>query len=230
VAYTHNDISDTIIQPAFNPNYFQGTNSTADYVDFRYAYSYANTNNIKYPLKGTTYGLNAVKRGFALKGGINLFMVDLDGGKYISHGKGWYSNLNGHIKMKAPFSLAYINQHALGYEEFYVRGLEYYVIDALAASTAKYTLRKHVGSLRIPMPFHIKAIPFIPFNFYAKTYGDLGYAYAKPPYVSRLNNELLYSSGVGLDILTLYDMNIGLEYTFNQLGEKGLFLHVKGGF
>jgi hypothetical protein len=45
-----------------------------------------------------------------------------------------------------------------------------------------------------------------------------------------LGNRFLYTSGFGIDILTLYDFNLRVEYSFNQLGEKGLFLHAKGGF
>jgi hypothetical protein len=36
---------------------------------------------------------------------------------------------------------------------------------------------------------------------------------------------LLYSLGGGFDIVTLYDLHLRLEYSFNQLGENGLFLH-----
>ena len=39
-----------------------------------------------------------------------------------------------------------------------------------------------------------------------------------------------YTGGFGIDILTLYDLNLRLEYSFNQLNENGLFLHTKGGF
>ena len=48
--------------------------------------------------------------------------------------------------------------------------------------------------------------------------------------IQYLNNRLLYSGGFGIDILTLYDINLRIEYSFNQLGEKGLFLHNQSGF
>ena len=65
---------------------------------------------------------------------------------------------------------------------------------------------------------------------FAKTFGDLGYAYNKKAYQGYFNNRLLYSGGFGIDILTLYDINLRLEYSFNQLSENGLFLHTQGGF
>ena len=58
----------------------------------------------------------------------------------------------------------------------------------------------------------------------------LGYAYNKNAYNSKLNNRILYSGGFGIDILTLYDINLRFEYSFNQLSENGLFLHNQSGF
>jgi len=65
----------------------------------------------------------------------------------------------------------------------------------------------------------------IPFRFFLKAYGDVGYVYNKTSTTfNSLTNKMLYSGGAGLDILTIYDATISLEYSFNQLGQKGLFL------
>jgi hypothetical protein len=129
-----------------------------------------------------------------------------------------------------PFKQSYINQRALGYSEFYLRGLEYYVIDGVAAAVAKYTLKKKLFAFKIKVPFHIKAIPSIPFAFYAKTYADAGYSYIQKEFDTRLNNRFLYTGGFGIDVLSIYDLNVNFEYSFNQLGENGLFLHARVGF
>jgi hypothetical protein len=70
----------------------------------------------------------------------------------------------------------------------------------------------------------------LPFHIYAKTYADFGYCYAKDENISILNNKFLYSGGFGIDILTLYDIQFKFEYSFNQLGQNGLFIHNEGGF
>jgi len=41
-----------------------------------------------------------------------------------------------------------------------------------------------------------------------------------------LANQLLYSAGVGLDIVTLYDIKIRLEFAYNHLSRNGLYLHL----
>ena len=67
------------------------------------------------------------------------------------------------------------------------------------------------------------------FTVFAKTFGDLGLVYNKPIYKTTLNNKLLYSGGFGIDIFSIYDVNLRIEYSFNQLGKNGLFLQAQSG-
>ena len=69
----------------------------------------------------------------------------------------------------------------------------------------------------------------MPFAVFAKTFVDMGYSYIPPKYDTYFNNRFLYTYGVGTDILTFYDLNLRLEYSIDQLGEKGLFLHLQKG-
>ncbi len=94
----------------------------------------------------------------------------------------------------------------------------------------KDALKKKIIAFDIPVPFRNKIVPKIPFQFFAKTFADAGYSYNKFAGDTRLGNKLLYTGGFGLDMLTLYDINFSFEYSFNQLGQKGLFLHARGGF
>ena len=125
---------------------------------------------------------------------------------------------------------AYINQRGLGYGDNYLRGLEYLVIDAVATTYIKSTLKKKVVEFKLPIPFKLRSLSYIPFTIFAKTYADLGFAFNKKEFATNLNNRLLYTGGFGIDILTFYDVNLRLEYSFNQLNQKGLFLHTQSGF
>ena len=226
-SYTNVSINDSILDPKYNPNYFDKKTSSIGIPEFSYAYQYINTDNVNYPLKGKIFSLVATKRGLGIKGGINMLSFDATYRKYYSHKRNFYSTVELLGKIKAPFRQAYINQRALGYNDQYLRGLEYYVIDGVAAAVTKYTLSKKILSFRIPVPFKIKEFPYIPFTFFAKAYTDAGICLNKNEFNSILNNRFLYSGGFGLDVLTLYDVNLRLEYSFNQLGEKGLFLHAR---
>ena len=228
--YTILNVNDSLLNSVYNPGYYNSQKSHKGYLDLVYAFQYANTDNINYPLKGTVSGISIQKRGLGFTGGVNMLQVEPYYYKYYDHGKRWYSSFEVNAKIKAPFNQPYINQRALGYGNLYLRGLEYYVIDGVAAVVGKYSLRKKLIAFTVTLPIKNKSLSTIPFAIYAKTFADAGYSYSKDQNISRLNNKLLYSGGFGLDILTLYDINLRLEYSFNQLNEKGLFLHAKGGF
>jgi len=228
--YSYTKVNDSIVTSKYNPSYFNTSKSYAHIPEISYAFLYSNTNNVNYPQKGKIYGFALNKRGLGFTGGTNMLSIDGSYRLFIPHQHQFFSSIAASAKLKLPFRQAYINQRALGYNEFYLRGLEYYVIDGYAAALVRYTLAKKLFSFRIPLPFHIRQIPYLPFSFYGKAFGDAGFANNTKEYNTLLNNRALYTYGVGIDILALYDTAIRLEYSFNQLGEKGLFLHVKGGF
>lgn len=228
--YNHQHIQDSIITSAYNPAYFNNGKNYVGFTDLTYVHQYINTNNNNYPLSGKAYSVSFLKRGLGITGGVNMFSVESNFDKYFTHKNNWYSSIELSGKVKLPFTQAYINQKALGFQDFYLHGLEYYVIDGVASFLAKYNLKKKLVFFNVPIPFHIKKLPSVPITLFAKTFADAGYSYNKPPYNSMLNNKLLYTTGFGIDMLTLYDFSFRVEYSFNQLGENGLFLHAKGSF
>ncbi len=228
VLFNYIKVNDSVLTNQYNPHYLNSTKSIISFPDLIYTCSYNNTNNVDYPLKGKSYSFSIVKRGLGISGGVNMLALDATFKKYFTLRNHFYTNIQLFTKIKLPFKQPYINQRSLGYSNFYLRGLEYYVIDGVAAALSKYTISKKIISFKIPIPFNIKAVPYIPFSFYAKTFADAGFSYNSKEFDTRLNNMLLYTGGIGIDMLTLYDINVNLEYSFNQLREKGLFLHVKG--
>lgn len=227
IQYTTVKVNDSVIQSKYNPGYFNINKNQISYPDFSYGYQYVNTDNVNYPQKGKIFTLGINKRGLGIIGGINMLSLDFSYRKYIPHSYGLFSSFTFMGKIKLPFKQPYINQRALGYGDFYLSGLEYYVIDGVLAGVTKYNLNKKILSFKIPLPLKIKTLPFIPVSFFGKIYGEGGFAYNKPENDTRLNNIFLYSGGFGLDILSLYDLRLSVEFSFNQLGEKGLFLHAR---
>ncbi len=223
IAYSRLTISDSVISAAYNPNYFNISATTRSLIDLSYTYQYTNVNNIDYPLKGLTGYLTLSKRGFSISGGTNLFFIEGAYNKYWAHQNNWFSSLQFIGNIKLPFDQPYINQRAIGYGNANLRGLEYYVIDGVAFGIIKSTLKKKLFSFSIHMPFKSRIIPALPFTVFAKTYADAGFAYNKKKYDTNLNNRFLYSGGFGIDILTLYDINLKIEYSLNQLGQRALF-------
>jgi hypothetical protein len=226
--YTFLKVDDSVIMK--NPNYFRDSVTSKGFPDLAYTYQYTNVDNTAYSLKGTSYYVSVLKRGWGFSGGLDMFSIEAGLNKYYSLGKHWYSNFQVNAKIKLPFEQAYFNQRGLGYGETYLRGLEYNVIDGVAYVLGRSTLKRKLFSFNVPFPFFPKIITKIPFTFFAKTYADLGYVYNKTKYDTYLNNRLLYTGGFGIDILTLYDINLRFEYSFNQLRKGGLFFHTQNGF
>lgn len=227
--YTHVNIDDSVI--SINKKYFNKPVTQIGYVDFNYTLRYIDVNNVLYPLTGFSASVGIGKRGFGFTGGINLFSINAEYNKYWALGKKWYAStqLQGNIKL--PFNQAYINQQSLGYGNSYIRGMEYKTIDGVAYALAKFNLKKELFNFSINTIFKkSKTINKIPFRIYAKTFADMGYCYNREDFISRLNNTFLGSTGVGIDVVTIYDVQFRLEYSVNQLGQKGLFLHNEKGF
>lgn len=230
VGYAYNSVEDSVVNK-YNPEYYN--NGSKDHIGFPeigYAFYYIRTNNINYPLTGKTYSVFLIKRGTGFSGKANMLTLSGNYNRYLSLGKNWYHSFNATGLLKLPFKQPYINQPAMGYNEFYLRGLENYVIDGVASMMAKYTLKKKIIAFDIPVPIKNKFVSKVPFAFFAKTFTDAGYSYNKYGPDTRFGNRFLYTGGIGIDMLTLYDINFSVEYSFNQLGEKGLFLHARGGF
>jgi len=232
INYQYINANDSLVMEKYNPGYFNSTKSHQSIVDFSFSYQYSKTDNINYPRYGQVFTVAATKRGFGWKGGVNMLSLSASYNLYAPFIKpaGIYQSIQLFGSLKLPFEQPYINQRLFGYGNVYLRGNEYYVIDGVAGLLAAYTLRKKLLDFKINVPFHIRQVPYIPFKFYGKTYGDVGYSYLKPNWEAKLNNRMLYTYGFGIDVLSLYDVNVSMEYSFNQLGENGLFLHLKGGF
>jgi outer membrane protein assembly factor BamA len=225
--YHYAKVNDSVVNSKYNPNYFSSEKSFTSYFDLSYGFQYINVNNINYPLTGKIYSVFVTKRGLGIEGKENALTVDIAFRRFHELGKSYFFSWQVFSKIRAPFNQPYINQRAMGYGGYFLRGLENYVIDGVASGMTKLTFSKKIFSFKIPVPFRFNAIPNIPLSLYAKTYSDFGYNYAKKEFNTRLNNVFLYSGGAGLDILSLYDFNMSLEYSFNQLGKKGLFLQFR---
>ena len=100
----------------------------------------------------------------------------------------------------------------------------------LLLAQPKFNLKKEIFNFTIPTFFKSKTYNKIPFKIYAKAFTDFGYVYSKEKPVTRLNNKLLATAGIGFDILTLYDIHIRLDYSLNQLGQNRLAVNNRSGF
>lgn len=227
IGYTEEKVTDTIVK--LNPSYFTDGRYKISYPEFYYLMNYMDVDYNPYPLKGYIVELYFAKKG--LNNIINVwqFSAKASGSWEIANRTYFNARIAGSIKV--PFSQPYFNQRLLGYSDFFMQGFEYYVVDGVAGGYGKAVLSREILNLN----FHVKrkndVIPYrIPFRVYAKTFVNAGYAYSPNPGLNTLNNRMLYSGGVGVDVITHYDFTLKFEWSFNLLGQNGLYLHRKSYF
>ena len=176
-----------------------------------------------YPLKGKIFETILSKRGLGWSGGVNRLLLEGSASTYLALGHQWYSILSIGGQIKLPFEQPYFNTMAFGYGQHYLRGYEYYVIDGVAFFLAKADLKKKLLQFQVPTFFKSKNYSTIPFTLYAKIYSGAGSVYSRKE--SLLGNKFLWTGGVGLDIVTIYDIAVSINFSFSNLGEKGIFFH-----
>lgn len=226
IAYTDEKVDDIVI--ALNPSYFQEGVTNIRFPTFSYGISYFDVDYIPYPLKGFMGDASFSKRGLSSK--FNVWQLGGKGTFTIPVFPQSYLQLQAAGVIKVPFKQPYYTQGMFGGSDFYMRGLEYHVIDGVAGGFGRATAIRQLINWSIKNPIRIKGHDKIPLKIFAKTYGDLGYSYNPNGNKSILNNKLLRTWGAGIDILTFYDIVIKLEYSYNQLGKSDLFIHSKSDF
>lgn len=223
LAYHHYWISDTIAH--LNPDYLGDGATQEDVISLTYRYEYNGVDNWNYPLKGNRF-IGIFEQRIGLKNNNWQSSLNLHYDHYINPWKKWYASFIIRGRVSIPQKQPYIFRQNLGYDYDYVRGYEYYVIDGSCFGIIRASFKRELLNVRINLP--IRFFEVIPIRVYGKVYSDYGIGYNKYPVNDNLYNRSLYSAGLGLDIITLYDIKVRIEYTINHLNEKGLYLHRNG--
>lgn len=224
LGYNNENISDSVFR--MNPA-FAFQKGRVHFVDLYYRMQYFGVDFIPYPTKGKAVDLLVNKRG--LMPDFNLWQATLRTWVTWPLGRKWYLNNNNVAHVKLPFKQPFITQGFLGVGNTYMQGYENFFIDGVAGGYTKWSISKNI----INTTFHInsnriKKLSIIPFKVYAKTFANVGYVYNQENFKPNLfNNRPLYSGGVGLDVILFYDMMLKLEWSWNHLGQNGLYLHNK---
>ena len=226
LGFVHQQVDSQVL--ALNPKYFNTVQNKVSYPELSYTLIYQNVDYIPYPLTGWSGEVSLLKRG--LKSDVDMWQLSAKGVKSWQVVGKLYFGLQGFGTLRVPFDQPFINQRMLGYGEQYLRGLEKYVIDGVAAGVVRNTLRFELVRFNVPTFLKSRSHDIIPFRIYPKAYFDAGYVHNKFFTANSLVNRPLYTAGVGLDVVSFYDFIFRMEYSFNQLGQKGLFLHIKNDF
>ena len=238
VAYSDLQLEDTVIMR--NPKFFPVGQNRARFADISYTVQHYDVDYIPYPLKGFQGEATLHKR---LGAGTNLWLMKASGSYSFKMAPKTYMQFQAVGSLILPFRQSYFASRMFGGSDYYMRGLEYYVTERVAGGIFRATAKKEVLSFNVHNPIGGKTHNQIPFRIFVKGYGDVGYSHlphserfyidaglVRKPVYSFLNNKLLRTGGIGIDIITFYDVVLKFEYSFNQFGSSGLFFHTRSDF
>lgn len=222
--YVNERISDTLLRIH---KQFQLPSRHMQYPEFGYRFQYFDADFIPYPTKGYVADVSLTRKGLNSDVGLWQLLARTSASWPLSDK--YFFNLRATAMLKLPFKQPYVNQRFIGGNGMFLQGYEDYTIDGVAGGFAKATFSRKLLQTAIHIPStRIKKLNTIPIKLYGKVYGNTGYIYSEhTDPTNRLNNRLLYSGGVGLDILLFYDLAIKLEWSWNHLRQNGLYLHDK---
>lgn len=226
--YKRVDLNDTVLK--INKDY-RGTDHLTDHTFMlSYKYSYEHRDYITYPTKGyyvgtEITGMTADKMCF-FYGELNLRLQYYE--EFFPRWF-WSSRLNTGATFKNKH--AYIYDRHVGYEEKNITGYDYYVIDGQHHAILNNDIRFLVMPKKI---FRLgssgKGSKFskIHFSLYAKLSCDIGYVHnSYKSTTNTLANTFLWGSGIGLDLVTYYDIILNCSYAINKMGEGGFYFGIK---
>ncbi len=213
-------VSDTLLQ--LNPEYYANKSNHARFLELFYRYEYNGVDNWNYSLNGfKLVGNGVVRKGFE---GLDFqSYATIEAGLFSNIAPGWYYSFVLRGRLMYPQDQPYFFRGGLGTQTDYVRGYEYYVIDGSNYGLLRFDFKREIFNRTWSFP--VKYFTAIPLRIYPKIFADAGYITSPSPGNSFLSNRFLYSYGAGIDVVTLYDIKIRLEYAWNHLNQNGLYLH-----
>ena len=201
------------------------------YAEIEYASVYDTRDIVPYAMKGDHVIGYVTKSG--LDQNINVFYAGGQAAHYTSFNKrlSMENILGGRYNFdrdKVPY---YFNK-ALGYDELYLRGYEYYVIDGQNYGFLKNSLRFMFfdKSFELGRIMLLKAYRTMPVKTYVTANFDVGYVNDR--YYAAQNpfaNRALYGYGIGLDLVFYYNKLLRFEVSRNHTGQTGFYVHFDAG-
>lgn len=225
ISYNTESVSDTIVK--LNPVYLPNGRTKVAFPQISYTLQYFHADYNSYPTKGFLSQASLSYRG--LNSNINLTQLQIVSSYTIPVLPKTQIQFKEGAIISLPFNQPFYNKKLFGYGGIFMRGLEYYVIDGVAGVIGRTTVQHQLLQFNLKVAAGKKQQD-LPFTFYGKIYSDAGYAYDKNPQNTLLNNKMIYTWGFGLDMITFYDVVFKFDYSFNQFGKSGLFIHVRTDF
>ena len=229
ISYKNSKVSDTII--SLNPNYHFNGNEQQQYLSLSYEFIHDQRNNKQFATSGSLFKVKIQNEGIGSKEKFNISSFNFKYNKYTPLSNDFFL-ANGIMGLHTfPAEQPYYNYQGLGYNEVLARGFELDLIEGSRFLLQKNTLRKKIFDRSKDIRNIMPIAQFAQFRMaaYLKFFADFAWIDNYPNYEvsSRLTNKLLYSFGIGLDLIAIYDLVLRLEYSYNSENKRNFALKIK---
>lgn len=221
IGFGKDEISDSAFK--MQPRFLPSLQKELTYFDITASYSKLRFNYNAYPSEGQSTELVFFQR---LSRSSNLSSLQFR--KVIAYpfSKKHFVFFESNTALRLLPNNNYLDKRLFGYGNLQLNGLEYYVVDGNAGSLLRSEYHHLLGAFTLKNPITQQFLPEVKYTFWLKLFSNLGYVYNEQKNANnRLANTLLRTAGIGLDIISIYDFVLNIEYSINQLGDKGVYLH-----
>lgn len=232
LGHTSATIADTVA--TLNPNYLGEGTTKQTYFRAGYSYAWDKRDNRNYPLNGEWYTASITKFGLGIKDDVDFWTLGFSAARFREFGNKFYhaSNLIGIISL--PQERSYFNYFSIGFLKNSLRGYELNVIEGSTYLIQKNDIKKKIFSTKkdISRFMPVRQFQTFPISLYGKVFFDQGYARGYPNYLGsdKLDDQYLYTYGLGLDLVIIHDSVLRFELSRNKLDETNFFLNFLSAF
>lgn len=225
IGYRHFRPNDSIV--FFNDRYLTDGASEEYYPSVNVAYVRDERDIRSFPLSGFKISGSAQLLGLPGWGTSRFAKISAGFSHHLPLSKRWNFAYGSQNFFLAGKKVPYYDKFFVGLGSF-LRGYERYVVDGSFLNLTKMEWKFGVFPRKI---HHASWIPLkrfqdFPFGLYISAYSDLGYVRDDTfnNLDTYLKDRLLVGYGMGVNVITIYDFMLRMEYSFNHLGQGGFYL------
>lgn len=211
----------------FNDRYLTNASSTEYYPSIGLSYINDQRDLYSFPLDGYKYEAKFRMSGFPVGSTASFGKLQLGFAHHIPVGKRFNFSYGSQNFFLFGRKVPYFDKYFIGFGSF-LRGYEPYVIDGSFINLTKAEWKFAIIPRKI---VHVKQIPLrkfqdFPIGLYISGYADFGYVHDNTfnNQDNYLKDRPLLGYGIGVNFISMYDWLLRVEYSFNHLGGRGLYL------
>lgn len=227
LGHTSVTIADTVQR--INPNYLGTGGLKQRYFTFGYSYLWDKRNNRNYTTDGAWHSVGIRKFGIGLHNDVSFWAIDFRLSKYKDLGKDMFYAGNIIGLLSFPEERGYFNYFAIGFQRNVMRGFDLTIVEGSSFFIQKNEIKKKFFSNTYDISnfMPLRQFATFPVTLYGKIFLDQGYAKSYPNHVGSdlLDDQYLYSYGLGLDLMIIYDAVFRFEFSRNTLGQNNFFIN-----